>query len=104
MKLFVLARRDLSCSERAVQACHALAELMLRHGADPQVREWASLHRTLILLGVDNEASLLVWEDELRARNISCERFQEPDRRNEATALAVHPSADARLFRRLRLL
>lgn len=34
-KLFILVRRDLSCGQQAVQACHALAELMLRQGDDP---------------------------------------------------------------------
>jgi peptidyl-tRNA hydrolase len=34
-KLFILVRRDLSCGQKAVQACHALAELMRNQGNDP---------------------------------------------------------------------
>jgi len=34
-RLFILVRRDLSCEQRAVQACHALAELMRHRGDDP---------------------------------------------------------------------
>lgn len=34
-KLFIIVRRDLSCAQRAVQACHALAELMRKQGDDP---------------------------------------------------------------------
>jgi hypothetical protein len=34
-KLFILARRDLSSGQQAVQACHALAELMRKWGNDP---------------------------------------------------------------------
>lgn len=34
-RLFILVRRDLSCGQRAVQACHALAEFMHKHGRDP---------------------------------------------------------------------
>lgn len=34
-KLYILARRDLSCAERAVQSCHALAELLRKGGEDP---------------------------------------------------------------------
>ncbi len=34
-KLYILARRDLSCAQRAVQSCHALAELMRKRGEDP---------------------------------------------------------------------
>ena len=33
-KLFILVRRDLSAAQRAVQACHALAELLFNHGDD----------------------------------------------------------------------
>ena len=33
-RLFILVRRDLSSEQRAVQACHALAELMRRHKED----------------------------------------------------------------------
>lgn len=34
-KLYILVRRDLSCSQRAVQACHAVAELLRKEGDDP---------------------------------------------------------------------
>jgi len=33
-KLFILVRRDLTAAQRAVQACHALAELMSKHKDD----------------------------------------------------------------------
>ena len=35
VKLFILARQDLTCAQRAVQACHALAELLVRNVDDP---------------------------------------------------------------------
>lgn len=34
-KVFILVRRDLSCGQQAVQACHALAELVRKQGDDP---------------------------------------------------------------------
>ncbi len=34
-KTFVLVRRDLGQKQRAVQACHALAELVFDYAADP---------------------------------------------------------------------
>jgi hypothetical protein len=68
------------------------------------VREWAEVHRTLVILGVDDERSLCDWEASLRERGIACEHFVEPDLGDQKTALAVHPSADGRLFRELRLL
>lgn len=103
-KLYILARRDLSCAERAVQACHALAELMSKYGDDPQLREWAERHRTLIILGVPDEKALTRWEQKLRDAQIKCEAFTEPEMGNEKTALAVYPSAGGDLFRALRLL
>jgi hypothetical protein len=33
-KMYILVRRDLPPSARAVQACHAVAELMHKHGDD----------------------------------------------------------------------
>ena len=103
-KLYILVRRDLHHSARAVQACHALSVMMLRHRSDPAVYRWAHERKTLVLLGVNDEDDLSRWEDELRARGIICEHFREPDIGNEKTALVVHPSVDKRLFRKLRLL
>jgi len=34
-KVFILTRRDLSCGQRIVQSCHALAELMREWINDP---------------------------------------------------------------------
>lgn len=34
-RCYVLAREDLSPARRAVQAAHALAQLVLRHARDP---------------------------------------------------------------------
>jgi peptidyl-tRNA hydrolase len=103
-KISILARQDLSQSQRAVQACQALAELMVRQAGDPSIVEWTEKQRTLILLAVANEDELYRWEDELRARGIPCEHFKEPDMGDQVTALAVHPEVDGELFRKLSLL
>lgn len=87
-----------------VQACHALAHFLLRHADDPDVREWAERHRTLVILGVDDEHALKTWRATLARQRVACEGFVEPDFGDQLTALAVHPNADRSLFRRLRLL
>src|SRR4051812_25639052 len=103
-RLYVLCRRDLPPAARTVQSCHAVAHFVLRHAGDCGVREWADSHRTIVVLGVDGERELTAWAFELAARGVLCEAFEEPDLGGETTALAVHPHADRRLFRGLRLL
>lgn len=103
-QLYVLCRRDLAPAARTVQACHAIAHFVLGHANDDEVREWADAHRTIVVLGVDGERDLRAWSAELTARGVACEAFAEPDLGGETTAIAVHPHADRRLFRNLRLL
>ena len=68
------------------------------------MREWADRHKTLVLLGVRDLVELVLWEQKLTDARTKYEVFAEPDRKGEKTAIAVHPSADAALFRNLRLL
>lgn len=103
-RIYILARRDLSYAQRAVQSCHALAELMRKHGDDPSVREWADKHKTLVIMGVRDLAELLRWEQKLRDARTAYEAFTEADLGNEKTAIAIHPAADSCLFRNLCLL
>ena len=35
LKMYVLVRRDLPWPHRTVQACHAVADFVYRHGGDP---------------------------------------------------------------------
>jgi peptidyl-tRNA hydrolase len=103
MKLYVLARRDLSPAQQAVQSCHAVAELCLRHGAHPRVREWAEDHKTMVLLGVDGEAELADWESRLEGMGIPHATFVEPDIGGQRTAIAALPERNE-VFEGLRLL
>ena len=101
--MYILARQDLKPAQRAVQACHAVAELMLRNRDDPALLEWARDHKTMVLLGVDSEADLLAWEENLAAAGIPAAAFREPDMGNQATAMAIHPSCDKGRFKKLSL-
>lgn len=57
----------------------------------------------MVILGVENEAELIQWEEKLKAQGIPCEAFIEPDLLDQKTALAIHPSADHKLFKKLTL-
>ncbi len=82
LKLFVLIRKDLSPSQRAVQAGHAVAEFLLRV---PDTK-WSN--GTLVYLGVDNEEQLNRWMYKLDFKNIEWIGFKEPDIGNQLTAIA----------------
>lgn len=96
MKLYVLTRRDLSPSQQAVQAGHAVAEFLLR---GPKT-VWDN--GTLVYLGVQNEYDLKRWCHKLNLKEISYSLFREPDRNNEITSLAA--VSDEKVFRSLKLL
>jgi hypothetical protein len=95
-KLFVVVRKDLTPSQRAVQAGHALAEYLL-HG--PNFR-WKN--EILIYLGVKDLKQLENVRRKLEFEGIRYSQFKEPDMNNELTALAS--DEDCRIFERLTLL
>ena len=68
------------------------------------MEEWVDDQKTIVILGVRGLDELLRWEQLLRDSHTNHAVFQEPDRGDEKTAIAVHPNADAYLFRNLRLL
>lgn len=97
-KLYVLIRKDLSPSYRAVQAGHALAEFMLKQPG--QAQEWGN--HTLIYLEIENEEELAYWGQKLTQREIAWEGFREPDIGNQLTAIACY--SDGKPFSKLKLL
>lgn len=93
-KLFVVTRRDLTPSQRAVQAGHALAEYMLDSPS------WKN--STLIYLGVKGLNQLENLKRKLEYAEIKHYPFYEPDLDNQITALASdQPST---IFKKLNLL
>lgn len=95
----MLVRTDLSAPQIAVQAIHAALEA--RHFVTHD-----GPHPHLVLCGVASEQRLLAAADYLCRRGIRCSLFREPDRENEATALATEPLGDSRrrAMRRFRCL
>jgi hypothetical protein len=88
-------RRDLTIPQQAVQAGHAVAELIQRglHTA------W---NGTLVYLGIDTEEQLAFWGDKLTRRGIDWIEFREPDMGNQMTALATVD--EGKVFSNLKLL
>lgn len=93
-RLYVLVRKDLPESYRAVQAGHAVAAWLLRD------RSWNN--ETLIYLSVPNEASLYRWANKLDLKGVNWVDFREPDIGNQMTAMAV--LSDGKIFKNLKLL
>lgn len=96
MKIYVIVRKDLSISQRAVQAGHALAEFLL-HGP---FSRWNN--GTLIYLGVKGLGQLEKLKNRLDMLQVPYTEFREPDIGNEVTAIATDKHCE--LFERLRLL
>ena len=93
-KLYVCVRKDLSHSQRAVQAGHALAEYMLNSS------EWKN--STLVYLGVKGLNQLENLKRKLEYAEIKHYPFYEPDLDNQMTALASDQSST--IFNKLNLL
>jgi hypothetical protein len=95
-KLYVLVRKDLSVSQQAVQAGHAVAEYLLGGFNESQ---WDN--GTLVYLGVKNRGQLERWMSRLRDRDVKFAVFCEPDIGNEPTAIATTEGKE--LFKKLNL-
>ena len=83
MKMFVIVRKDLSTSQQAVQAGHALAEYLM-HGP---FSRWQN--GTLIYLGVKGRNQLENIKKKFERENIPHMEFREPDLDNQITAIAT---------------
>jgi hypothetical protein len=96
----VLVRRDLPAAQITVQAVHAALE------ASRQFLPPDSEHPHLVLCAVASMERLLAAADHLFRCGIRYALFHEPDRAQQATALATEPLADERrrLLNRFRCL
>jgi len=84
MKLYVITHKDLTPSQQAVQAGHALAEYLLKR---PRDSKWNN--GTLVYLGVENKFELEKLIYKFETRNIKWIGFTEPDLNNEITAIVT---------------
>jgi len=96
MKLYVIVRKDLSISQQAVQAGHALAAYLL----DGLFCRWKN--ETLIYLGVKGLRQLNNLKNKLEFFGVPYVEFHEPDLNNEVTAIATDTYCE--VFDKLNLL
>ena len=95
MKLYVVVRSDMSKAQQAVQAGHALAELLLKKNIG-----WTN--GTLVYLGVKNEKKLRKLFSEVPTRNKKA--FHEPFWDNSMTAFAAYGRDVSDFLKKLPLL
>lgn len=95
-KLFVIVRKDLTTSQMAVQAGHAVAEYLLHS----HFSRWSN--EILIYLGVKNLIQLEKLKYKLDVEDIKYIEFREPDLNNEVTAIAS--DINCKYFERLNLI
>ena len=91
-----MVRTDLSVSQQAVQAGHAVAEVVLRG----QQGDWDN--GTLVYLRADSEEDLEKQMFQLERKNIPFSIFREPDIGNQITAIAAID--EGRAFKNKKLL
>ena len=84
MKMYVLVRNDISKSQQAVQAGHALAQFMLDW--PDRSKEWNNY--ILVYLRTDLDQLQVLADTLIDGFNLVSD-FYEPDLGNELTAIAV---------------
>ena len=97
MKLYVLVRKNMTPSQRAVQGGHAVAEFLLN---SKNAQEWRN--STLVYLGVKGEHQLKNWIRKIEYANSECIIWREPDMDNQITSIAIY--SDGEIFKNLNLL
>lgn len=96
-KLYVVTRTDLTKSQQAVQAGHALAEYLIMNEA---TSTWGN--GTLVYLKVKDEKELISLQKSLECGKVDHTLFREPDFGWQLTAMASLGSNEH--FDKMRLL
>lgn len=93
LRLYTIVRADLSKGQQTVQIAHAISELAFNAGRrrDKKFEKWVKEDRTIIVLKAVDEGDLQAQHDRVEAAGLVHTLFHEPDRNDEATALAIYP-------------
>ena len=108
-KLYVLVRGDLSKSQQAVQAGHAIAQILLegKHKDDPEDQPYFGHYwqnGTLVMLKVKDLTDLILWREKIRAKGLMFSEFKESDLNMETTAVATIGDYASELLKQIPLL
>jgi len=88
-KLYLIGRSDLPPGLRAAQVCHAMRLFADEHSEEES--HWYETSNTIVLLETADENSLSSLASLATARRVPYSLFREPDRNDEATAIALGP-------------
>jgi len=94
-KLYVLVREDLSSAQKAVQACHAVAEFALRYGDMISVIEWSDKHKTIVIVETDMDGIYKSFT-QLSGTCSILQGFHDPDMGDALTAFACLPDKNGK--------
>lgn len=86
--MYVFVRKDLSHPQQVVRACHAVSE-STRFYPPPD-----GVIPNLVVIGINDESRLVKTASKLDKIGIRYKTFIEPDRDDEATAIATEPIFD----------
>ena len=98
--VYCIVRNDLTPSQKAVQAGHAVYESSRQFPSEE--------HPHFVFTVLKNENKLKAWIEKLQAARVSFTIWREPDMDNEITAIATEPirtdSYKRGIFKKLQLL
>lgn len=86
--MYIAIRSDLSRPQQTVQSVHAAIESSESYHSENHI------HPSVILLGVNDEHELNLFEKYVQECDFQYKCFREPDRNNEKTSIAVYPVSE----------
>ena len=99
LKMYIFVDKELTRSQKAVQACHAVAEYMHEYGQLESTQKWVKEFKTMVILSTDDFEKIF---KNLNGLNFSY--FHEDDLDGRLTAIAIEPTDDYSRFKDFRLI